>query len=334
MPTEGTIIRNMIKKLKLILPPQLILLYILGFKRLFYHQAEDESQRKISILKLLIFLLYLCAFILAFLQFAEGNIYASVREEWRDKGSVDLMEMFPLSIYGELAFIIVVIIFLSIFYFFITRDKPVIKVYNSIKEYASQSKERRRVTLIILSVSILYLIFQVGQFILFPETFEIFVVSISYKAGIGLLLAWIVFQPLLFFTGLLLTFDVLAKDYPKPFKGYNRYNVLILLLTILLVIGIAGIISSTFGINYGDSVSKNIPYVALSDFPDIFYSLSGITFMLIGVVFTSIIIVFLILLEIILRYKRGINKLQERRMANFIFLYPFLIIYAILKALP
>jgi hypothetical protein len=114
MSTEGTIKYTLIKNLNLLLHSQLVLLYIIGFKRLFYHQGEDKSQRKISVLKILIFLLYLCAFVLAFLQFADGNIPVSVREEWRNKENVELMEMLPISIYGFLAFTIVVIIFLSI----------------------------------------------------------------------------------------------------------------------------------------------------------------------------------------------------------------------------
>ncbi|PWI49287.1 hypothetical protein CEE45_01770 [Candidatus Heimdallarchaeota archaeon B3_Heim] len=334
MSTEGTVIRNLMKKMNLIFHSQIILIYIIGFKRLFYHRGEDESQRKISVLKLLIFLLYLCAFVFAFLQFAEGNIPATVREEWSNKENVDLMEMFPLSRYGEVAFIIVVILVLSIFYFFITQDKPIKHVFNSIKDYTSQSKERRRAILIIFSLTILYLIYQVVKFLVFPETFETLIIAISYKAGIGFLIIWVVLQPLLVFTGLLLTFDMIAKDFPRPFKGYNKYNIPIFILTILLVIGIAGIISSTFGINFDDDIGEGLPYAALSVFPDIFYSSSGVSFMLIGVVTISTIIISLIFLEIYLKHKRGVNELQERRMANFMFLFPFLIIYVLLKAFP
>ena len=334
MSSEGNIIQNWKQRVNLLLHTQLFLLYIFGFKRLFYHHDEDESQRKVSILKLLIFLLYLCAFILAFLQFAEGNISASVREEWRNKENVELMEMIPLSVYGVLAFTIIVVIFLSIFYFSITRDRPLIHTINSIKEYSSQSNKRRLTIAIFFIICMFLLISQVYQFLLFPESFEQFVIAISYNAGIGILLAWVVLQPLLVFTGLLLTFDTIAKDFPKPFKGYNRFNLPILLLTILIVIGMAGIISGTFGVHFTDNISSSLPYVTLSDFPDVFYSLTGISFMLMGVVTTSMIIISITLLEIILKYRRGINELQDRRMANFTFLFPFLIIYVVLKAIP
>ncbi|MHA2168242.1 MAG: hypothetical protein ACXAAT_20530, partial [Candidatus Hodarchaeales archaeon] len=306
MSSKGNLVQEWKQRLNLLLHSQLILLYISGLKRLFYHQDEDESKRKLSILKILIFLLYLCAFVLSFLQFAEGNIPGAVREEWSIKEYVELLDMFPLSIYGILAFTFVTIICISIFYFAFTRDKPIINTFNSLKAYAARSKRNRRAIIVILSLFFIILVWQVVQSILFPETFENFVISISYRAGIGILLAWVVLQPLLVFTGLLLTFDTIAKDYPRPFQGYNKFNISIFVLTILFVIGIAGVISITFGINFTDGIGEGSPYVALNDFPDIFY----------------------------LKNKKGKNEIQERRKANFMFIFPFLIIYVILKAIP
>ncbi|MHA2096382.1 MAG: hypothetical protein ACW98F_17310, partial [Candidatus Hodarchaeales archaeon] len=218
--------------------------------------------------------------------------------------------------------------------FLLTQDKPIKQAFTSIKAYTLQSKERKRTSLYIFALIVVLLIFPIGQFLLFPETFEEFVISLSYKAGKGFLMVWIVLQPLLVFTGLLLTFDTIAKDFPKPFKGYNRFNIPIFFLTVLIVIGIAGVISSTFGINFRDEVGQNLPYVSLDKFPDIFYSLSGISFILVGVVTLSTIITSFIILEIVLKYKRGMNELQERRMANFLWLFPFLIIYVLSNALP
>ena len=150
LSSKGNLVQKWKQRLNLLLHSQLILLYISGFKRLFYHQDEDESKRKLSILKILIFFLYLCAFVLTFLQFAEGNIPSSVQENWSNKENVELMEMFPLSNYGLLAFTIVTIICISIFYFTFTRDKPVINTLNSFKLYATRSKTKKRATLAIL----------------------------------------------------------------------------------------------------------------------------------------------------------------------------------------
>jgi hypothetical protein len=306
----------------------------MGFKRLFYHHTEDESQRKFSTLKFLIFLLYLSAFVLAFLQFTEGNIPASVKDVWKDKTDIDIMENIPLSIYGQSALLIMVLIVLSIFYFFLTQDKPVKQSFNGLRTVITHSKERKRAFLIILLLVLVFLIYQSIIFLLFPEIFEEFVISVSYKAGKGFLIVWIVLQPLLVFSGLLLTFDTIAKDFPRPFKGYNRFNITIFILTILFVIGMAGIISSIFGVNFGDEVGENLPYIPLSGFSGIFYSLSGVSFMLIGVITLSTIISAIICYEIFLKFKRGKNELQERRMANFMLIFPFLIIYVLTNALP
>jgi hypothetical protein len=334
LSSKGNLVQKWKQRLNLLLHSQLVLLYISGFKRLFYHQDEDESKRKLSILKILILFLYLCAFVLSFLQFAEGNIPSAVREEWSIKENVELLEMFPLSIYGILAFTFVSIICTSIFYFAFTRDRPIINTFNSVKAYAAGSKKNLRAIIVILSLFLIILVWQVVQSILFPETFENFVISISYRAGIGILLAWVVLQPLLVFTGLLLTFDTIAKDYPRPFQGYNKFNISIFVLTILFVIGIAGVISIIFGINFTDGIGEGSPYVALKNYPNIFYSLYGIYFMLIGIMTISVIIIILVLIEIFLKYKKGKNEIQERRKANFMLIFPFLIIYVILKAAP
>jgi hypothetical protein len=334
MSSDGNVINNFIKRVNFVLHSQFILLYIIGFKRLFYHRAEEESKGKLSFLKIMIFLLYLSAFVLTFLQFAEGNIPITVQEEWKAKTNVELMENFPLSIYGEFALIIAVIIVLSIFYFLLTQDKPLSQASNSIKTFIFESEKRKRAFFITIVFVLIYIIYQIGVYLLVPETFEEAIISISYKAGKGLLISWVVIQPFLVFTGLLLTFDIIAKDFPRPFKGYNRYSIATFFLTLVIVVGITGIISSTFGINFRENVGESLPYVALSDFPDVFYTPSGISFLLVGVGTFSFIIASLIFVEIYLKYKRGINETQERRMAHFMFIFPFLIIYVFLNAFP
>jgi hypothetical protein len=160
------------------------------------------------------------------------------------------------------------------------------------------------------------------------------VISISYKAGKGFLVTWIVLKPLLIFTGLILTFEVLAKDFPKPFKGYNRYNIGIFFLTTVVVIGIAGFLAISFGVTFEDEVGQTLPYIPLEDFPDIFYSSSGMSFLLTALLTFLTITVGFIIFELLTQRKRGKNEFQERRMAIFTFLFPFLIIYALTNALP
>ncbi len=338
MSSEENIIRKLMRKVNTLLHSQFILLYLVGLKRLFYHRAENESEKKVSFLKILIFLLYLSAFVLAFLQFAEINIPSSVQEEWKNKIAIDMMENFPLSMYGELAHLINVIIVISIFYFFITQDRPISYTTQSVKTFILGSKRRKQIFFIIVSFLILLLIYQTGVFLIFPETFEVAVISISYKAGKGFSVVWVVLQPFLVFTGLLLTFDLIAKDFPKPFKNYNRFNITVFILTLLFVFGISGLISIIFGIyfrdDFSDSMEENFQYSSLDNFPEILYSASGISFLLVGLFTITMIIVFFVILEIYMKHRKGITRNQERRRADFLFLFPFLIIFVLSKALP
>lgn len=49
--------------------PELIRIYIKGFKQLFYHKGVEGERKKLSLLKIILFLLSLSAYLFAFLQF-------------------------------------------------------------------------------------------------------------------------------------------------------------------------------------------------------------------------------------------------------------------------
>ncbi len=323
-------IRNLVTRLGLLFRSQFILVYIVGFKRLFYQQRELDSKKRISIIKLTLFIVYIAAYIFSSLQFAEVNIPATVREEWSHKENIELMEMFPLSIYGELAHLMHAIIFLAFFYFLVTQDKPVTELLHSIKDFASQSKTHTIGVFILLSFSVFWVFLQVLDFILFPEALRVTIIALSYEAGIGLFIAWVVLQPILVFSALLLTFDMIAKDRPEPFKGYNRKNITLFVVCLVIVVIFVGIFSPIFNIEL-EEINSFIPIPGLEN---MFYSQMGVYFMLIGVIITTFIMVCLIITELIIKRLKRSSKIQDHRMANFLFLFPFILIYVLLKAFP
>ena len=107
--------------------PDLIRLYIRGFKQLFYYRPGEKGEKgKLSILKIILFIFYISAFIFSFLQFAEGNVSDIAIQKFDsdaiESGNYD--GMFPLSSYGVLAILMNFSILVGAGYFLIIRDKP------------------------------------------------------------------------------------------------------------------------------------------------------------------------------------------------------------------
>jgi hypothetical protein len=262
------------------------------------------------------------------------NISNSVKNEWSTKESIELMEIFPVSNYGLLAFTLNTIIFIAFFYFLATQDKPISELIASIRHYVTENPKHKRNVMIGIAAVILLLVYLVIELLIDPLSFPELVTSISYRGGIGLILLWIVLQPILVFSGLLLTFDMIAKDFPRPFDGYNKFSVTSFILTSVLVFIIVSIFSIVFDVNFGESPEEGIPFIPLNSAQNIFYNPSGMTFMVMGLVTSTLIIIGIVFYEFYMKGRKGQSESQQRRMANFLFLFPFIIIFVILKAFP
>lgn len=67
--------------------PELIGIYIRGLKQLFYYRPSKEGEKgKLSILKILILVAYIFAYIFTFYQFSESNISEAAILEFRSNG--------------------------------------------------------------------------------------------------------------------------------------------------------------------------------------------------------------------------------------------------------
>ncbi|MHA2239189.1 MAG: hypothetical protein ACXAB2_12580, partial [Candidatus Hodarchaeales archaeon] len=65
-----------------------------------------------------------------------------------------------------------------------------------------------------------------------------------------------------------------------------------------------------------------------------FYNTGGMTFMIMGLITSTLIIIGIIIYEFLLKRRKGETDMQTRRRANFLFLFPIIIIFVILKAFP
>lgn len=67
--------------------PELIRIYIRGLKQLFYYRPSKEGEKgKLSILKILILVAYIFAYIFAFYQFSDSNVSEAAIQEFRREG--------------------------------------------------------------------------------------------------------------------------------------------------------------------------------------------------------------------------------------------------------
>lgn len=103
--------------------PELIRIYKKGFKQLFYHKGVEGEREKLSLLKIILFFLYLSAYLFAVVQFTDQNISNDSKQIFEEYNDYDAI--FPLTIYGEFALLINIIILLGVLYFTFTGDKAV-----------------------------------------------------------------------------------------------------------------------------------------------------------------------------------------------------------------
>jgi hypothetical protein len=168
------------------------------------------------------------------------------------------------------------------------------------------------------------------QFIFSPLS----IINDSYNTGKGLFIAWVVLQPILVFSALLVLLDILAKDYPKLLKGYNKKNVSFFVLCVVVAIVIFGIVSIVFNINIETGENETAPPIKIEGLEEMEFYEVGIWWLINGINIALVAMFVLIVSEIIIGRKRGFNEIQERRKAIFLLLFPFIMIYVFSKALP
>lgn len=304
-------------------------IYIRGFKRLFYLSGEKGEQ--LSFLKILLFFVYIFAFVFAFLQFTGLNIPEEAIQEYQT--SEDFGNLFPLSIYGELALFLNLIIVMGFFYFLVTQDKPINEAVQQMKDIYARSQYHKLIIVIGVTTGLIIFGYQIIIWIFSPSTIISSITLSSYNMGKGMFIGWVVIQPILVFSALLLLLDILAKDYPKLIKGYNKNNISFFIIFLVIAFGIVGIVSIIFNINMTTGENANAPPFKIEGLEEVEFYEVGIWWLINGITIVVSAMAVLIVSEIMITKKRGSDELKERRKGIFLFLFPFILIYIFSKVL-
>jgi len=209
-----------------------------GFRRIFFRQTEQGEER-LSVVKVILFVAYLLANLLAYFQFATlTNPIPQLRSEATGTSVLDYQ--IPRTSYGELALFLNFLVFVGAVFFFLTQDKPLSVWVRPIRGWASQS----RLHLIGLSVGGLSVgvvsVLQVRP--LLQLGLAPFAMGVSYYLGLALTVIWWILQPILFFGGSLLLIDTLTHEeqfqnwFGHLTKPRRRTAELLILETGILVI--------------------------------------------------------------------------------------------------
>ncbi|MHA2245291.1 MAG: hypothetical protein ACXADY_10030 [Candidatus Hodarchaeales archaeon] len=317
--------------------PELIRIYIKGFKQLFYHKGVEGEREKLSLLKIILFLLYLSAYLFTVVQFTDQNISndsKQIYEEYDDYNAI-----FPLTIYGKFALSINIIILLGVLYFTFTGDKAV--TIKRLKERPYQIYEmivRNRAESLILVIIFLFIstqiILQYNTSFSFDEyektNGEFFIILYwIYKVSVFL---WLFISPFLVISALVVSLDIFSKDYPKFMKGFNKK--LVFFFCIWLIISILGILTlNNFLGNIKPSWSD--PPIPVHGSSDILYYETGLYYIIEALFDTLLIFFILISISIFVTIRnRGSDDIRDRRTAIIFFIFPFILIYILLKAFP
>ncbi|MFX1507577.1 MAG: hypothetical protein ACFFDC_15945, partial [Promethearchaeota archaeon] len=146
---------------------------------------------------------------------------------------------------------------------------------------------------------------------------------------------WPLLSPALVFGALLITLDIFAKDYPKLMRGFNfrliGFFILCLIASVYMILIIDLIFNVAFWSTAPTEYSKPISVEGLGDVH--FYE-HGLWWTSLGIVAVISTMLVLIILEIIVGQKRGSNEVREKRKANLLFIYPFILIFLISKTIP
>lgn len=308
--------------------PELLNLYKKGFKQLFHHRGEKES---LSLLKIIFFFCVCLSYIFAFLQFTESNIANIIGDKDWEGG---MMADFPLSMFGELAHLMNFLILVGIFYFLLTSDSPL--TIKRLKSY--------HLIAIVISILTIGLVFLTLLLFLIPSPFEPITdisqvikeisKALSYDVGIVISIVWWMTSPILVLSAILISLDIAAKDYPKLMKGYNIKNVSFFIVFVIVAVMIFGIISTVFNISvlFGERGDLGgTPPIPLEGVQDVYLYELGLYWTSFGIFVALFVFFCLIAFDIIFEKKFGSNEIRERRKANFLFLFPFLLMLVFSK---
>lgn len=337
--------------------PDLIRLYIRGFKQLFYYRSGEKGEKgKLSVLKILIFIIYISAYIFVFLQFAETNISATAIQEYREyqenNPDDEYMQMFPLSIYGELALLMNLLVIVGLVYFLLIGDKPLTTkrlkgISRRITDFISSSRTHSIVALTL--TLILFFLLLIGILIIDVQSgYEAgrgFFIDLSYKSveiqklslenvyglGKGSYIIWSLISPILVISALLISIDVFAKDYPKLMRGFNWRLVIYFIVCFVIAMAAIALYSTAFVIG---EAPVDAPPITLEGFEGVLFFEMGLFWMFVGVNIVIFEILFLILIEILINVINGSNEIREKRKAILLFILPLVLVYVFLKGLP
>ena len=319
--------------------PELIRLYIRGFKQLFYYRPSQKGEKgKLSVLKIIIFTAFILAQIFAFLQFTETNIPNAIIEKYREEEFIGFNEeLLQLSIYGELAHLMNFVILMGVFYFLLTGDKPLTSkriknLLQQIDDFISCSRYNLIISLIILSIIGVFFLSSLFQLLMSPlKTISVLSQSLSYDMGNGLSVVWWIISPILVFSALLVSLDIFANDYPKLMKGYNKKNMSFFIACVIISLVIMGIIATVFNVTIDTDTNLEAPNISFSDLAGVTYNKNGLWWMFLGTLSILSCIFFLITIEIGMDIRKGSTEIRERRKANFLFLFPFILLFVYTK---
>lgn len=321
--------------------PELLRLYKNGLLQLFYHRGEDGERGRLSLLKITIFLVYILAYVFAFLQFIESNISEEVVQSYYNNAIVleKPAEMFPLSVYGFIALLLNSMLIIAIFYFIITRDKPltvkrVKTTWKRIRDFISQKFPKKPQSVAFLVIVLIISIFSTLFLGIIPSSYTDIELALYWTAKAAYLV-WLLISPVLVFSAFLVSIDVFAKDYPKLMKGFNPRLVFFFLGCLIVTMAVFVTTPIIFGVSLESDVPAfDAPKISLEGFEGVFYFEIGLFWMILGITLTLISMFSLIIIEIIVSKMRGFNKIRERRKANLLLFFPFIFIFVISQAIP
>lgn len=155
---------------------------------------------------------------------------------------------------------------------------------------------------------------------------------IIYWISKASIILWLLISPLLVISALVVSLDIFAKDYPKFMKGFNKK--LVFFFCIWLIISILGILTLD---NFLGNVEPewSDPPIPVNGSSDILYYKTGLNWIREGLNITLLVFFILISISTIVTIRnRGSNGIRDRRTAIIFFVFPFILIYILLKAFP
>ncbi|MFX1254847.1 MAG: hypothetical protein ACFFCZ_24770 [Promethearchaeota archaeon] len=305
--------------------------YIRGIKRLFFIQTKQGA--RISLLKVILFSVYILGIVFAFLHFAtvtEDDLEANVIVD--PFSDIIINYTLAISFFAELAFIMNLIILMGVFFFFITQDQPFSMTIRRIKAFASRGRLHLLATAVaVIGVSISGL-YAFDQLFLLGGLKEL-AWGMSYGFGTGIVYLWMFLTPIIFFSTLFLVLDIINQDY--KLEGYNKRTIGLWFFDVLLVIIILSIASTVFGVTLATDdpdFNETSQLLGINFYRNNIFWLVINTFVLF--VFAIFLILGLFIVDTYLTKKRGPSEFRESRKAILPWFFLFGLILIGLQVIP